>query len=61
VLFHTGAFWLKDEKKIRLLSLLGSPCWLVYNLYSRAYGSALGDGLTICSILVALFRYKERK
>lgn len=61
VLFHTGAFWLTNEKHIRLLSLLGSPCWLIYNLYSQAYGSALGDGLTICSIIVALFRYKERK
>lgn len=61
VLFHTGAFWLKDEKQIRLLSLLGSPCWLAYNLYCRAYGSALGDAFTISSILIALLRFKERK
>ena len=61
VLFHTGAFWLTNEKYIRLLSLLGSPCWLAYNLYCLAYGSALGDAFTICSILIALLRFQERK
>ena len=57
VLFHTSAFWLEKEKHIRLVSLLGSPFWLVFNLTSGAYGSAIGDTLSIVSILVAIFRY----
>lgn len=57
VLLHTSAFWLEDERKIRLVSLLGSPFWLVFNLTSGAYGSAIGDTLSIVSILVAIFRY----
>ena len=65
VLLHTGAFWIENERIIRRISLLGSPCWLGYNLSCRAYGSALGDLLTIGSILVAMHRYrakeKERK
>jgi hypothetical protein len=57
VLLHTSAFWLEDERKIRLVSLLGSPFWLVFNITSGAYGSAIGDTLSIVSILVAIFRY----
>lgn len=57
VLLHTGAFWLNNEKAIRIVSFLGSPFWLVYNLVNCAYGSAIGDVMTICSILIAIFRY----
>ncbi len=43
VLLHTGAFWLKRERAIRTVALIGSPFWLAYNLARCAYGSALGD------------------
>lgn len=61
VLLHTSAFWLDDEKKIRIVSLLGSPFWFVYNFVSRAYGSAVGDILTMVSIIVAMIRYRKEK
>ena len=61
VLLHTGAFWLKNERVIRIISLIGSPFWLSYNLISHAYGSAVGDFLTIGSILIALFKYRRVK
>lgn len=57
VLFHTGAFWLTKEKNIRVVSFLGSPFWLIYNLYSHAYGSAVGDVMTMASIALAFIRY----
>ncbi len=57
VLLHTGAFWLTKEKAIRRISFLGSPFWLVYNLASRAYGSAVGDVITMVSIALAILRY----
>lgn len=61
VLLHTGAFWLSDERRIRLVSFLGSPFWLVYNLVTHAYGSAVGDLLTMASIGLAIYRYDIRK
>lgn len=61
VLLHTGAFWMDDEKKIRQVSLLGSPFWLIYNFISGAYGSCIGDILSIISILVAMCRYDFKK
>ena len=57
VLLHTGAFWISDEKIIRRISLAGSPFWMVYNVASRAYGSALGDLLTMVSIIIAMIKY----
>ena len=61
VILHTTAFWITDEKTIRKISFLGSPFWLVYNISSCAYGSAIGDILTMVSIGVAIYRYDIRK
>ena len=61
VLLHTSAFWLTNEKTIRKVSFLGSPFWLVYNIVSSAYGSAIGDLLTMLSIGIAIYRYDMNK
>ena len=61
VLLHTSAFWITDEKKIRLVSLLGCPFWLVYNFISGAYGSCIGDVLSIVSIVISMVRYDRAK
>ena len=57
VLLHTSAFWITNEKTIRIVSLLGCPFWLAYNFLSGAYGSCIGDVLSIVSLVVAMFRY----
>ncbi len=61
VLLHTSAFWLTDERKIRWMSLVGSPFWFAYNLLSRAYGSSVGDVLSMVSIIIAMVRHREKK
>lgn len=60
VMLHTNAFWMVDERKIRIVSLSGSPFWLVYNLAAGAFGSATGDLLSILSIVTAMIRYDIR-
>lgn len=57
VIFETLALWLKNERSIRIVSLLGAPFWLAYNLLSAAYGSALGNVFTLVSISTAILRY----
>ena len=57
VVLHTSAFWISNERTIRIVSFLGSPFWLVYNLVSRAYGSVIGDVLSMVSIATAMYRY----
>ena len=61
VILHTSAFWITEEKTIRKISFLGSPFWLIYNLASLAYGSAIGDILSMVSIGTAIYRYDVRK
>ena len=56
-ILQTSAFWLTDEKKIRCVSILGSPFWLIYNLVSRAYGASVGSTLSLISIGTAIYRY----
>lgn len=61
VLLHTGAFWIDDEKRIRQVSFLGSPFWLIYNFVSGAYGSCIGDVLSMISIGISMYRYDFKK
>ena len=61
VIFETLALWLKKEKHIRITSLLGAPFWLLYNLKSAAYGSVVGNVITLVSITVAILRYDVLK
>lgn len=59
-IFQTSAFWITDERIIRLVSLFGAPCWLCYNIKNMAYGSAVGSVLAIISLLIAIYRYDIR-
>ena len=61
VLLQTGALWMNDERKIRIVSLIAAPFWLAYNLLSAAYGSALGNVFTLVSISTAILRYDVLK
>ena len=61
VLLHTGAFWIDNEKTIRRISFLGSPFWLAYNFICGAYGSCIGDILSMVSIAISMYRYDYKK
>ena len=57
VVLHTSAFWISNERIIRRVSFLGSPFWLTYNFANKAFGSAVGDVLSMVSIGIAIYRY----
>ena len=61
VLFETVALWFTKERTVRIVSLLGAPFWLSYNLICGAYASAVGNILTMISILLALYRYRTKR
>ena len=56
-ILQSTAFWINDEKYIRLVSFCGGPFWLVYNITSHAYGAVAGSILSLVSISVAIVRY----
>ena len=57
VLFESASGWMKKEKTIRIVSLFGVPCWLIYNIICGAYAAAFGSLLALVSIISALIRY----
>ena len=61
VMCHTNAFWFDKEKSVRRLSMVGSPFWFAYNMLSGAYGSCIGDLLSMVSIGVSMYRYDRKK
>ena len=61
ILFETGACWFRKEKTVRWFSILGAPCWLIYNLRYLAVASAVGNVITMISIGIAIWRYDIRK
>ncbi len=58
---QTAALWFTRERIIRRISLCGTPCWLIYNLASKAYFSAVSDSFAIISMIIAIFRYDLKK
>ena len=60
-ILQTSALWMTSEKRIRQVSFLGTPFWLVYNFVSQAYGSAIGSVLCMISIGLAIYRYDIKK
>lgn len=61
VTFCVAALWFSKERIIRAVSLCSAPCWLVYNLSSKAYFSAASDFFMLCSLLIAIIRYDIKK
>ena len=61
VLFESAASWMRREKMIRIISIFSVLSWLVYNIVSGAYGSAIGSVLALVSIISALIRYRSKK
>lgn len=60
-LFQTGGLWFENEQTIRKFGLAGAPFWLIYNFISQAYGAALGSVLAICSVVIAMVRYRKKR
>ncbi len=52
----TVAYGIKNTRVIRCITLPTSICWLIYNLVSSSYAGAIGEALTIASIVTAMIR-----
>ncbi len=58
----TIAFSMTNMRRVRLVKLGDSACWLGYNSYIGlgALGGILCEIFSVCSIGIALFRFRER-
>lgn len=53
----TISFRLQNARAIRLFGLFSSPSWLIYNIVNFAVGAIICEVLSLCSIVIGLFRY----
>ncbi len=53
----TFAFRQKEGKRVRLLSLLNSPLWLVYNALNESIGGAITEVFCLISIGIGYIRH----
>ena len=57
----TVGFYRDGAKDVRLLSLINSPCWLVYHLTTRSIGGIAGEVVMLISIVVRYLRHDRKK
>lgn len=57
----TVAFWVKDTRITRVLMLINSPCWMIYNLYSGSYVGFITEVCLTGSVIIAMLRYKGKR
>ena len=55
------ALFADKEELLRKLSLIVSPLWLIYNIHTLSIAGIVAETLTIISIFVALYRFRENK
>jgi len=55
------SFRLQSAKAIRRYGLICSPSWLIYNIIHVAAGAIICETLSICSIIVGMFRHDFKK
>ncbi len=57
----TVAFRKKDAKSVRLLGLISSPAWLIYNIIALSIGAIICEAISIISIIVGMIRLDKDK
>jgi hypothetical protein len=56
----TVSFRMSDAKAIRRFGLISSPSWLIYNIANFSIGAIACEVLSLCSIVIGIFRYDRK-
>jgi len=60
-LLTTVSYGMKNERLLRFITLPSCIMWSIYNLQVGSLGGALGDGLALTSLLIAVYKFDIRK
>ncbi|MBQ8350421.1 MAG: YgjV family protein [Clostridia bacterium] len=61
MIIQTAAYYITNEKILRICSLFVSPLWLIYDAIQLSAAGVLCESFTIISIIIALIRYREKR
>ena len=53
-------FMFADSSKVRLLGLISSPAWLIYNIYYVSVGAIICESLSLISIFIGMLRHDKK-
>ena len=53
-------FMLEDSSKVRMLGLVSSPAWLIYNIYYLSVGAIICEALSLISIFIGILRHDKK-
>ncbi len=56
-LLTTVSYGMKNERILRLLTLPSCTMWIIYNLSVGSIAGALGDTITLVSLLIAMYKF----
>lgn len=60
-LLTTISYGMKNEKLLRFITLPSCIMWSIYNLQVGSFGGALGDTLTLVSLLIGIYKFDIKK
>ena len=60
-LLTTISYGMKNEKLLRFITLPSCIMWSIYNLQVGSLGGALGDTLTLISLLIGIYKFDIKK
>ena len=61
IVVTTIAFREKEAKKVRLLSIMNSPLWLVYNAFNHSIGGVITETFCLISIGIGYLRHDRKE
>ena len=59
MIFASIAFFVKEEKLIRYISVFIAVSWLTFGIYAGSIAGIVSDGSTLVSIIIAIIRYRN--
>lgn len=59
-LLTTVSYGMKNERLLRFITLPSCIMWSIYNLFVGSLGGALGDTITLVSLLIAVYKFDIR-
>ena len=61
MIIQTVALFCNNENRIRYLSLMVSPLWLIYDFRTGTVAGVICESFTICSIIISLIRFRTKR
>lgn len=60
-LLTSVSYGLKNERWLRIITLPSCIMWIIYNLTVGSIGGALGDFLSLVSLLIAMYKFDFKR